>query len=136
MSLGKPLLVVFDRNDKNKFNNYILENAFNSIKFLSGEEKEYIKRILQNCIDRRFKQTMYKNLDEFINDIERLIRVISNNGVDPIIMQKELKLLQLNLKMSLKTLMKVYYAIAWLWMMKLNNVKIGCLVLETAYAVI
>ena len=32
--------------------------------------------------------------------------------------------------------MKVYYAIAWLWMMKLNNAKIGCLVLETAYAVI
>jgi hypothetical protein len=31
--------------------------------------------------------------------------------------------------------MKVYYAIAWLWMMKLNNVKIGCLVLEAAYAV-
>lgn len=102
MSLGKPLLVVFDRNDKNKFNNYILENAFNSIKFLSGEEKEYIKRILQNCIDRRFKQTMYKNLDEFINDIERLIRVISNNGVDPIIMQKRAKTIATEFNNELK----------------------------------
>lgn len=102
MSLGKEVLIVFDINDENRFNNNILENAFNSIEFLSGEEKEYIKRILQNCVDRRFKQTMYKNLDKFINDIERLIRVISNNGVDPIIMQKRAKNIATEFKNELK----------------------------------
>lgn len=102
MSLGKEVLIIFDINDENRFNNNILENAFNSIEFLSGEEKEYIKRILQNCVDRRFKQTMYKNLDKFINDIERLIRVISNNGVDPIIMQKRAKNIATEFKNELK----------------------------------
>lgn len=102
MSLGKEVLIIFDINDENRFNNNILENAFNSIEFLTGEEKEYIKRILQNCVDRRFKQTMYKNLDKFINDIERLIRVISNNGVDPIIMQKRAKNIATEFKNEMK----------------------------------
>lgn len=100
ISLGKTL-ILFGRN-KDEFTDETLENTFNSIGFLSKEEKRYIKTILQNCVDIRFKKTMYNSLDEFIGDIERLIQVIGNEGVDPIIMQKRAETLAKEFENELK----------------------------------